>query len=164
MSRREPFANMTVNLGPVPLPFSGGTKLNGTGFACDPRCLRRVINSEINQAYANFSSIVTLITQTQDIWELEMITQGFPRSASTGLHKWGHYTIRGNLGSDPFASPGEPAFFLYHSMVDRVWWIWQNLDPAARTNAISGTGSLLNYTLSHNTTLDTVIDTDEHYW
>jgi len=43
-------------------------------------------------------------------------------------------------------------------MIDRVWWIWQHLDPSNRLNAISGTGTFLNQPPSPNTTLDTVID------
>jgi len=38
----------------------------------------------------------------------------------------------GDPGSDPFISPGDPAFYLHHGQVDRVYWIWQNLDFANR--------------------------------
>ena len=43
-------------------------------------------------------------------------------------------------------------------MIDLVWWVWQNLDLENRQTAISGTGTFLNYPVSANTTLDTVID------
>jgi tyrosinase len=43
-------------------------------------------------------------------------------------------------------------------MIDRVWWIWQTLDPAKRTNAIAGTDTFLNQPPSPDTTLDTPID------
>lgn len=34
---------------------------------------------------------------------------------------------------------GDPWFFLHHGQIDRVWWTWQNINPAERTNAIYGT-------------------------
>jgi tyrosinase len=153
-----PFKDMTVNLGPVSLPLNGGTQLTGSGLAYNPRCLQRDIGTAINQAYANCTSIINLITQNHNIWDFEMAMQGVPGSGSIGVHGGGHYTIAGNPGADVFVSPGDPAFYLHHSMIDRVWWIWQNLDLDTRTNAISGTGTFLNYPPSPNTTLDTVID------
>lgn len=45
-------------------------------------------------------------------------------------------------------------------MIDRTWWIWQQLDKNTRTGekGISGTGTFLNAPPSANTTLDTPID------
>lgn len=45
-------------------------------------------------------------------------------------------------------------------MIDRTWWIWQQLDRNTRTGAdgISGTGTFLNSPPSPDTTLDTPID------
>jgi tyrosinase len=153
-----PFKNMTVNLGPVALPLNNGTELTGTGLNYNPRCLKRNIGSAVNQLYANCTSIVNLITRNQDIWDFEMTMQGVPGSGSIGVHGGGHFTIAGDPGADLFTSPGDPAFYLHHSMIDRVWWIWQNMDLANRRNAISGTGTFLNEPPSANTTLDTVID------
>jgi tyrosinase len=64
----------------------------------------------------------------------------------------------GDPGRDVFVSPSDPAFWHHHSMIDYVWWIWQNLDWEGRGDAISGTGTFLNDPPSANTTLDTVID------
>lgn len=64
----------------------------------------------------------------------------------------------GDPGRDVFVSPGDPAFWHHHGMIDRVWWIWQNLDLEARGKAISGTGTFLNQPVSGNTTLETVVD------
>ncbi|CZR62661.1 related to monophenol monooxygenase (tyrosinase) [Phialocephala subalpina] len=153
-----PFRNMTVNLGPVSLPLNGGGSLTGTGLDYNPRCLKRDIGTAINQLYANCTAILNLITQNNDIWDFEMVMQGVPGSGNIGVHGGGHYTIAGDPGADVFTSPGDPAFYLHHSMIDRVWWIWQNLDLANRKNAISGTGTFLNYPPSANTTLDTLIN------
>jgi tyrosinase len=45
-------------------------------------------------------------------------------------------------------------------MIDRTWWIWQQLDRNTRfgQQGISGTGTFLNTPASPNTTLDTPID------
>jgi tyrosinase len=37
---------------------------------------------------------------------------------------------------------GDPYFYFHHAQIDRVWWSWQNLNPANRTNAIYGTIAL----------------------
>ena len=39
-------------------------------------------------------------------------------------------------------------------MIDRVWTIWQALDPANRQYALSGTGTFLNTPPSANVTLN----------
>ncbi|KMU76698.1 hypothetical protein CISG_05841 [Coccidioides immitis RMSCC 3703] len=84
--------------------------------------------------------------------------QGIPGSGSIGVHGGGHYAMGGDPGRDVFVSPGDPAFFFHHAMIDRVWWIWQNLDLKNRQNAIHGTGTFLNDPPSPDTTLDTMVD------
>lgn len=64
----------------------------------------------------------------------------------------------GDPGRDVYVSPGDPAFWHHHGMIDRVWWIWQNLDLKSREYAISGTETFLNEPASKNTTLQTVVD------
>jgi tyrosinase len=66
----------------------------------------------------------------------------------------------GDPGRDLFTSPGDPLFYLHHGMIDRTWWIWQQLDKKTRTGpaGVSGTSTFLNMPPSANTTLDTVID------
>jgi tyrosinase len=62
------------------------------------------------------------------------------------------------LTRSQFASPGDPAFYLHHGMIDRVWTIWQALDPINRQYAISGTRTFLNVPPSDNVTLSDVMD------
>ncbi|PVH84097.1 tyrosinase [Cadophora sp. DSE1049] len=153
-----PFKNMTINLGPVSLPINGGGSITASGLEYNPRCLTRDIGTAINNKYSNATAISDLITQNDDIYWFQTVMQGVPGSGSIGVHGGGHYTIAGNPGADTFTSPGDPAFYLHHGMIDRVWWLCQNQDPANRTNAISGTGTFLDLPTSPNTTLDTVID------
>jgi tyrosinase len=32
----------------------------------------------------------------------------------------------------------DPLFFLHHTQLDRLWWLWQNKDPENRMNAYGG--------------------------
>lgn len=84
-----------------------------------------------------------------------MNLQGIP-GIGIGAHGGGHYTV-GLEMSDLFSSPSDPAFYLHHGQVDRAWAIWQGIDPANRTYALSQTLTYLNSPASRNTTLtDTV--------
>ncbi|KAK4446660.1 hypothetical protein QBC34DRAFT_356297 [Podospora aff. communis PSN243] len=44
---------------------------------------------------------------------------------------------RGDMG--PNTSPNDPIFFLHHTMVDKIWWQWQQHNPQTRTLAYEGT-------------------------
>lgn len=41
-------------------------------------------------------------------------------------------TNSGDPGGDLFTSPGDPAFYVHHGMMDRMWSYWQLLDPTRR--------------------------------
>ncbi|KAI0880505.1 Di-copper centre-containing protein [Annulohypoxylon maeteangense] len=153
-----PFKDMIVNLGPVSLPINNGSSITGSGLKYNPRCLKRDISAGVNSAYANATSIVNLIQKNSNIADFQLVMQGVPGSGSIGVHGGGHYTIGGDPGADVFVSPGDPAFFLHHGMIDLVWWTWQSLDYENRRDAISGTGTFLNNPPSPNTILDDIVD------
>jgi hypothetical protein len=44
------------------------------------------------------------------------------------VHGGGHYAISGDPGSDFYFSALEPGFYLHHGNIDRMHFIWQNLD------------------------------------
>jgi tyrosinase len=176
-----PFANMSVNLGPVSLGLTNGSSVsNGNGLGYNPRCLKRDLTDYSNQHFANASSVVHLILQNKDIYNFQMTMQGFPGSGDIGVHGGGkshipletqdssntnvrlpgHYSMGGDPGRDLFTSPGDPLFYLHHGMIDRTWWLWQQLDRKTRTSekGINGTGTFLDQPPSPPTTLDTPID------
>ncbi|KAI8937112.1 hypothetical protein NX059_006326 [Plenodomus lindquistii] len=156
-----PFKNMTVNLGPVSLGLpGGGAASNGDGLSYNPRCLKRDLTDYANKKWANASAVASLILQTKDIESFQLTMQGVPGTPDIGVHGGGHYSMGGDPGRDLFTSPGDPLFYLHHGMIDRTWWIWQQLDRKTRTGAsgISGTGTFLNAPPSPNTTLSTPID------
>ena len=160
-----PFINMTVNLGPIQLDVPGGgpQDTNPAGpFAYNPRCLRRDLTDAINQRYSNASSIKHLVAQ-ETIDSFQMIMQGIPGTGDIGVHGGGHYSLGGDPGRDVSVSPGDPAFYLHHAMIDRVWWMWQMVDAkrvyGQKTGeAVAGTRTFLNIPESEPTTLDDVVD------
>ena len=50
------------------------------------------------------------------------------RAVGAGVHGGGHYAISGDPGGDFYFSPLEPGFYLHHGNIDRMHFIWQNLD------------------------------------
>ncbi len=60
--------------------------------------------------------------------------------------------------SQVFNSPGDPMFWLHHTMVDRTWWIWQNQKPTERVFLVNGTRTMLNNPPSDKATMEDVID------
>ncbi|KAL8951513.1 MAG: hypothetical protein Q9222_002516 [Ikaeria aurantiellina] len=121
-----PFANTTVNLGPNNL------------LDYNPRCVIRDISTTF-QNYTRPTSVVDLIQGCGDDFACFNEVLG----TLYGMHVGGHFTI-GGLQNDIFASPGDPMWYLHHSQIDRVWTIWQDLHPEARTYAVSGTGTANN--------------------
>lgn len=42
----------------------------------------------------------------------------------------------------------DPIFYLHHSQLDRVWWLWQTRDKENRVKDYGGEGDIHNGTLS----------------
>ncbi|KAI1842959.1 hypothetical protein JX266_010812 [Neoarthrinium moseri] len=151
--KKGPFSNYTVNMGPIgarnPLDYN-------------PRCLKRDLNSDICARWASIRNTTQVITDTSDIELFQAMLQGDPRyakSAVLGLavHGGGHFTIGGDPGGDFYFSPLEPGFYLHHGQIDRMYFVWQNLDWAKRQN-VAGTITMNNQPPSRNGTLDDTLD------
>lgn len=134
-----PFANITVNLGPDGLvQINGVTNSSSYPYNYNPRCLRRDLTDESNQRFANLSSVLTLLRDQPDIWEFETVMQGAEGVPELGVHGGGHYALGGDPGRDVFVSPGDPAFWSHHAMIDRTWWLWQMQSPDERAADVAG--------------------------
>lgn len=135
-----PFANMTVNLGPVNSSGSlPGFIRDGRGFDYNPRCLTRDINSYWSIAYLNYQFISSAIGNSSTFNDFNK-TLGFP-----GLHSLGHFII-GGLNDDLFTPSGDPDFCFHHAQLDRAWTIWQQQDVAKRQYELAGTTTWFNST------------------
>lgn len=73
-----------------------------------------------------------------------------------GVHGGGHFSIGLGL-QDFFASPADPAFFLHHGMIDRVWALWQGMGEG-RVWELSGTSTIFNGNSTPPVTLETLQD------
>ncbi|PQE10613.1 hypothetical protein CJF32_00009729 [Rutstroemia sp. NJR-2017a WRK4] len=105
------------------------------GFGDNPRCLRRDLGPYLTSNYATTSIIASLITTHNSIGPFQDAMQiGSPQ----GVHGAAHFTIGSDPGGDFYTSPNDPAFWLLHGMIDRVWYIWQIQDLQNRMQVISG--------------------------
>ncbi|KAI7924943.1 hypothetical protein M9X92_003519 [Pyricularia oryzae] len=158
-----PFANLTVNLGPISLPAPGPVTLGPPGgkmLGYNPRCLKRDLTSELIQQYANINEVLDLITKPTNIDDFQMTMQGVP-GVGLGVHGSGHMSMGGDPGMDVYASPGDPVFYLHHGMIDKAWWIWQKLGGEERVTgeqAIFGTKTMLNMPASDQASLEDFVE------
>ncbi|MCJ1471242.1 hypothetical protein MMC07_009890, partial [Pseudocyphellaria aurata] len=147
-----PFANMTVNLGPVNSSGSlPGYIGDGRGFDYNPRCLRRDLNSYWSSTYLDYQHVSSAIGNSSTFSEFNE-TLGYP-----GLHTLGHFVI-GGMNDDLFISAADPAFYFHHAQLDRVWTIWQQQDVAKRQYQLTGTTTWFNIPPSPNITLAEPMD------
>ncbi|KAK4935227.1 hypothetical protein LTR10_023689 [Elasticomyces elasticus] len=136
-----PFVNMTINMGPFAFGLVyTGLPSNWTDYA--PHCVQRDLNNAVaaktNQTYVD----AALATATINDFQNALSASG----TTLGLHGAGHFCTGAGM-QDFFASPSDPAFFLHHGQVDRIWQMWQSLDEGARTygnNALFGTSTIFD--------------------
>ncbi|KFA69870.1 hypothetical protein S40285_08983 [Stachybotrys chlorohalonatus IBT 40285] len=148
-----PFSERNVTLG----PFSQRNPLN-----YNPRCIKRDLNTAVASRWASFRNTTEVIINSPTIEIFQAMVQGdsrYPEARNLGVavHGGGHFAIGGDPGGDFHFSPLEPAFYLHHGQVDRLYFIWQNLDWTNR-QTIFGTGTMNNRPPSRNQTLDDVLD------
>ncbi|KAI1463145.1 Di-copper centre-containing protein [Daldinia caldariorum] len=148
-----PFANYTVNFGP-------NTARNPLAY--NPRCLKRDLNTQICAQWASLKNTTETILESPDIALFQANLQGdfrWPAARKWGfaVHGGGHFTIAGDPGGDFYFSPLEPAFYQHHGQIDRMYFIWQNLDWKNR-QTMAGTITMMNMPASRNGTLDDILD------
>ncbi|KAF9869972.1 FAD binding domain-containing protein [Colletotrichum karsti] len=153
-----PFANLSANLGPVQPQQDG---LVGVGLEeklrYNPHCVKRDLSNWLaSRIYTEDALLNSTIRETaKDIasfqTSIDSQSYGFP-----GVHAGGHQTISGS-NSDLYSGVVDPAFYLHHTMVDRMYWLWQalHLDQA---KTISGTITFGNSPPSRNATVDDLIE------
>lgn len=124
-----------------------GQEAVGSPLAYNPRCLKRDLTTAASSGWLTIPNLlnVTVGQASKNIGTFQDEFQAGPSRFAQGflgLHAAGHFAIGGDAG-DFFSSPVDPAFFLHHAMVDRVWWLWQalHLDQA---NTVAGTRTLFD--------------------
>ncbi|PYI07973.1 Di-copper centre-containing protein [Aspergillus sclerotiicarbonarius CBS 121057] len=155
-----PFSNYTVDMGPIDAPGQQPVQYD---LEYNPRCLSRDVNPTVSKESVAFRNTTKLILSYDTIDWFQGVMQADQRfkdptaPQSFGVHGGGHLTVGGVL-ADINTSPAESMFWLHHAQIDRIWTIWQGLDPANRRNAIWGTHTRSNDPPSANMTLDEMID------
>ncbi|KAJ4393871.1 hypothetical protein N0V93_003087 [Gnomoniopsis smithogilvyi] len=145
-----PFVNQTLQLGPFDFSLVYGGVLPANWTSPNPRCLTRDLSVPIAQMFNNASAVAFLSHQTQTIAEFQGNMSGID---NPGVHGGGHFSL-GATGADFFASPNDPAFWLHHGMIDKLWTDWQALDPERRTWALNGTDRIFDPPGATEMTLD----------
>ncbi|KAI4626617.1 hypothetical protein J4E83_003769 [Alternaria metachromatica] len=152
-----PFKNLQINLGPVSPAMAGEVPVKSP-LEWNPRCAKRDLTSYASSTWMTFENLynVTLGTASKNVGRFQDELQGRFPDGFLGMHGAGHFAIGGD-GGDVFSSPNDPAFFLHHAMVDRVWWLWQalHLDQA---KSVAGTITIFNQPPSRDARLDDPIE------
>ncbi|RYP10781.1 hypothetical protein DL765_007992 [Monosporascus sp. GIB2] len=151
--KEGPFSNYTVNLGPLTARDP---------LAHNPRCLKRDLNTQMCRSFASLKNTTEVMLESPNIELFQANIQGdfrYPESRKWGMsvHGGGHFIAAGDPGGDFYFSPLEPVFYLHHGQIDRMYFVWQNIDWEHRQN-IAGTITMNNRPPSRNGTLDDVMD------
>lgn len=119
----------TIHLGPL------GTDPKGPleGYGYNPRCLTRDLSPEFS-ANCRPTNVSALVGDCEDIACFNRVLDTSPK----GIHGAGHF-VMGPVAMDVFSSPNDPAFWLHHANVDRLWAIWQGQALRERTYQLWGT-------------------------
>lgn len=153
-----PFANTTLRFGPfaTTLVSAGGASAAEPAWTSPrPHCLTRDLNAWALRRYCNASAVSALLA-ADTITTLQGVLNSVALGGDRGLHGGGHMAIGGTM-FDFFASPQDPAFFLHHGQIDRLWATWQ-AGGANRRWTYNGTATIFNGASTPEVSNGTVLD------
>ncbi|EAL89415.1 putative polyphenol monooxygenase [Aspergillus fumigatus Af293] len=110
--------------------------LDPSAFRYNPRCLERSFNARPLHRFAGAAAVQRILA-AQTIQEFLAV-------------------LDPTMG-DVFSSVQDPAFFLHHAMVDRLWGMWQEAGPGRR-DALNGTAWMFDPPWATNVSVDTVVE------
>jgi hypothetical protein len=130
--------------------------LDPSAFRYNPRCLMRSFNDRPLHRFAGPDAVQRMLA-AQTIQEFLAVLD--PSTAGRlGAHAAVHVALGPTMG-DVFSSVQDPAFFLHHAMVDRLWGMWQDASPGPeRRYALNGTAWMFDPPWAPNVTVDTVVE------
>ncbi|KAH8912448.1 Di-copper centre-containing protein [Coniochaeta sp. PMI_546] len=122
-----PFANTTRAWSAL----SKGQSHNVTFW---PHCLNRGIMDSTDPAAKDMYYAISpeYVAQTLDQADYDQ----FFRTFETGAHNAIPSLMRGDWIT--FTAPNDPLFYLHHSQIDRLWWMWQMEDTSSRLSQFHG--------------------------
>ncbi|KAK8012188.1 hypothetical protein PG989_000448 [Apiospora arundinis] len=103
----------------------------------NPHCLSRdfydgVARPGTLRASGYTPAVINEMNALPDFKQFEFRLENIPHGS---IHS-GVGGQRGDLG--PSSSPNDPIFFMHHAQVDRLWALWQQADPEARSKDYAG--------------------------
>lgn len=109
------------------------------GDRFEPHCLSRFFDDD--DWFGRYLSP----TQMQEVMDSTSYEEFF-----LALEDGPHDIIPGGIRGDftTFTAPNDPIFYLHHSQLDRVWWLWQMRDKENRVKDYGGEGDGRNVTMS----------------
>ncbi|KAK3984547.1 Grixazone synthase [Cladorrhinum sp. PSN332] len=159
--REGPFSDLVIRLGPY--AFNGSfAPLPDSQQAANPRCVTRDLNAQPIQMWNTFRAVTRQILDYDNIQDFAGNLDGDSRVANEPgrVHGGGHIGI-GGTARDVRLSPYEPAFWLHHANVDRVWWVWQHLDFETR-RGVWATRTWFNIPPTDNATVEDYLEIEPH--
>jgi len=102
-------------------PFADYTLKLGPGLLVTEHCIARGVNNTMS-IYLNSSAVAEVLTYPnfeQFRVKLEGVLFG-----ALAPHGGGHGAVGGEM-TNFFSSPGDPLFYMHHTNIDRIWWLWQ---------------------------------------
>lgn len=122
------FANSVVRFGPIDVEGTINDSNLVTWTNSRPHCLARDLDYDIISAHLNQDAVSHALAASS-IDEFSLLVAG--SSAEFALHGWAHKAVGGQM-ADSFCASADPIFHLHHSMVDRLWNLWQEHDATSR--------------------------------
>ena len=117
-------------------PFANYTNHVGPGKRLTDHCIIRQMNTDRPMASLTHAHIQSILNQpTYD--EMWNAMDGIPFKEDIRLHDAGHIALGGEMVSF-YTSSNEPAFWIHHAGLDRIWWKWQNADLSKRLYDVAG--------------------------
>lgn len=149
---------MTINLGPIIPGMDGYDPVSTDHYAYNPRCLRRDLTSYATTNWMTTSALLNITTgpSSHSIADFQNELQGRTAENYLGMHSSGHFAVGGDA-SDFFTSTNDPSFFLHHAMLDKVYWIWQNLH-LDQAEEIAGTITMFDNPPSRDAVVEDELD------
>jgi tyrosinase len=149
-----PFANQIAPLKFIdPSQLAQGT-LPADAFAYNDICLMRDLNAYVSQTYTNGTELVAAAHAT-NASDFEFLLNGVIGSSSLGIHSGAHFSVGGQMDSI-HVSAQDPVWYPLHTMIDKVYWSWQQNYPELADQLDGSTGTALNTPPSPVVTLDSI--------
>ncbi|TEB26692.1 Di-copper centre-containing protein [Coprinellus micaceus] len=112
-------------------PFKDWVVHLGPGRMVTDHCLVRGVQEMFRYAYTTAHVEETLQSKTYEEFRIVIDDLMF------GIHGSGLALVGGEM-TNTYSAGADPLFYLHHGGLDRVWWKWQQADPANRLYDISG--------------------------